>query len=59
MRVAVRKASSQIELDKALDSQSRVPCSKPLCGSKVDPAFHPFEVDQMSTGNFWELSGKK
>ena len=44
---------------KALDSQSRVPCSKTLGGSKVDSAFHPFEVDKMSTRNFWELSGKK
>ena len=26
-----------------------VPCSKPLGGSKVDSAFHPFKVDQMST----------
>ena len=34
-------------------------CSKPLGGSKVDPAFHPSEVDKMSTKNFWELSGKK
>ena len=25
-----------------------VPCSKPLGGSKVDSAFHPFEVDKMS-----------
>ena len=36
-----------------------VPCSKPLSGSKVDSAFHPSEVDKMSTRNFWELSGKK
>ena len=36
-----------------------VPCSKPLGGSKVDSAFHPPEVDRMSTRNFWELSGKK
>ena len=34
-------------------------CSKPLGGSKVNLAFHPSEVDQMSTRNFWELSGKK
>ena len=32
---------------------------KPLGGSKVDSAFHPPEVDRMSTRNFWELSGKK
>ena len=30
---------------KELDSQSRVPDSKPLGGSKVDSAFHPPEVD--------------
>ena len=35
-----------------------VPCSKPLGGSKVDSAFHPFEVDKVSTRNFWGLSGK-
>ena len=28
-------------------------------GSKVDAAFHPSEVGQMSTRNFWELNGKK
>ena len=36
-----------------------VPCSKPLGGSKVNSAFHPSEVDKMSTSNFLELSGKK
>ena len=36
-----------------------VPCSKPLSGSKVDSAFHPSEADQMSIGNFWEVSSKK
>ena len=36
-----------------------VPGSKPLNGSKVDTAFHPFNVDQMSTRNSWGLSGKK
>ena len=36
-----------------------VPCSKPLGGSKVDSVFHLSQVDKMSTGNFWELSGKK
>ena len=36
-----------------------VPCSKPLGGSEVDSAFHPSEVDKMSTRNFLELSGKK
>ena len=36
-----------------------VPCSKPLGGSKIDSAFHPSDVDKMSTRNFWELSGKK
>ena len=34
-------------------------CSKPLGGTKVDSAFHFFEVAKMSTRNFWELSGKK
>ena len=27
--------------------------------AKDDSAFHPSEVDKMSTKNFWELSGKK
>ena len=44
---------------KVLDSIPGVPFSKPLCGSKVDSAFHPSEVNIMSTGNFWELSVKK
>ena len=44
---------------KLLDSQSRFPCSKPLGGSKVDPAFHLSEVNKMGTRNFWELSSKK
>ena len=33
--------------------------SEPQGGSKVDSAFHPSEVDQMSTKISWELSGKK
>ena len=33
--------------------------SKPLGGSKVDSAFHPSKVDEMSTRNSWRLSGKK
>ena len=44
---------------KALDSQSRGPVFKTTGGSKVDSAFHPSEVDKMSTRNFWELNGKK
>ena len=44
---------------KALDSQSRVPFSKPLGGSKVNSVFHHSEIDKMSTSYFWELSGKK
>ena len=36
-----------------------VPCSKPMGGSKVDSAFHPSEVDEMSTRNSWGLIGKK
>ena len=34
-------------------------CSKPLGGSKVNSGFHPSVVDQISTRNFLELSGKK
>ena len=34
-------------------------CSKPLGVSKVNAAFHPSEVDQMSTRDFWELGSKK
>ena len=64
MATTVRETNSFITISnglavKALDSQSRVPCSKPLGGSKVDSAFHPSEVDKMSTRNFYELSGKK
>ena len=36
-----------------------VPRSKPLDGSNFSSAFHPSEVKQMSTRDFWELSGKK
>ena len=36
-----------------------VPCSNPLDGSKVYSAFHPSEVDKMSTRKFCEVSGKK
>ena len=43
-----------VKIKKALELVSR-----PLGGSKVDSAFHPPEVDRMSTRNFWELSGKK
>ena len=34
-------------------------CSKLLGGSKVNSAFHPSEVDKMSTRIIWEFSGKK
>ena len=34
-------------------------CSKPVGGSKVNSAFHPSEVDKMSSRNFWKLSDKK
>ena len=44
---------------KALDSHSRGPVLNTLGGFKADSAFHPSEVDKMSTRNFWELSGKK
>ena len=49
----------------ALNSQSRGPVLMggfnvdSMGGFKVDSAFHPFEVDKMSTRDFWELSGKK
>ena len=33
--------------------------SKPLGSSKVDSAFHPSRVPEMSTRNSWRLSGKK
>ena len=33
------------------DFQSRDP--------EVDSAFHPYAVNQMSTRNFWKISGKK
>ena len=32
---------------------------KALGGSKVDSAFHPSEFDEVTTRNFWDLSGKK
>ena len=44
---------------KLLDSQSRSLMVKPLAGSEVDSAFHPSEVDKISTRNFWELSVTK
>ena len=31
----------------------RVLCLKHVGGSKVDSAFHPSELDQMITRNFW------
>ena len=37
---------------KTLGSQCRVPCSKPLAGSRVDTAFHSSEVDKIP-----EISG--
>ena len=42
-----------------LDSQCRYPAFKTTGCSKVDPGFHIFEVNKMSTRSFWELSGKK
>ena len=36
-----------------------VPDSKPLGGYKVRSAYHTSEVENMSTRNFWGLSGKK
>ena len=55
MKVKATKQWSNGLVVKAPGSRSRGPVSKPLCGSKVDTAFHPSEVDQMSTRNFWEL----
>ena len=43
---------------KALDYQSRGPVFK-TTGWLLDSAFHPSEVDKMSTRKFWELNGKK
>ena len=43
---------------KALDYQSKGPMFKPLGGSKVNLAVHPFGIDKMSTRGFWELSSK-
>ena len=43
---------------KALDPQSRDPDSKPLGSSKVYSAFHPSDVNKMSTRIFGK-SGKK
>ena len=36
-----------------------VPCSEPQGGFTVASAFHPSDFDQMSNGNFWELSEKR
>ena len=49
------------DLDKALDSQFRGLVFKTTgwFQSKVNPAFHPFEVDKMSTRNLWELCDTK
>ena len=44
---------------KMLDSQSRAPDSRPLSGSKFESAFHPAEVNEISTSNSWGLSDKK
>ena len=43
---------------KVLDYQSRGPVFK-TTGWLLDSAFHPSEVDKMSTRKFWELNGKK
>ena len=40
-------------------NEAMVPCSKPQGGSKSNSAFHPSEVNKVSTRNFWGLSGKK
>ena len=41
------------------DPYPGVPSSKLLGCFKIDSACHPSDVDQMSTRNFWKLSGKK
>ena len=56
---AIRVICANDLVVKVLDSQPGILCSKPLNGSKVDSAFYPSKIDQMSTRNFWELSGKK
>ena len=44
---------------KALDSQSRGPLFRTTGRLQGRLSLSSFEVDQMSTSNFWELSGKK
>ena len=56
--VLFKKISIQKHL-KLLVTELFKSVTEPLGGSKVDSAFHPSEVDKMSTRNFWELSGKK
>ena len=41
------------------DPYPGVPSSKLLGCFKIDLACHPSDLDQMSTRNFWKLSGKK
>ena len=47
------------ELRKAEKNEHKIAGSMKLHMVSVDSAFHPSEVDKMSTRNFWELSGKK
>ena len=54
----VKLYSKQNFMVKAVDSQSRVLVFKTTGWLQVDLASHPFEVDKMSTRNFWELKGK-
>ena len=56
--VLFKKISIQKHL-KLLVTELFKSVTEPLGGSKVDSAFHPSEVDKMSTRNSWELSGKK
>ena len=56
--VAYSIASKAYWLRCWIPNQDAGPCSKPLDGSKIDSAFHISEVGEMSTCNFWELSGK-
>ena len=57
--VEISNQIQEREREESKDLTKLLPCSKPLGGSKVDSAFHPSNVDKMTTRNFWELSGKK
>ena len=54
-----QEKNSRFLVVKTLDSLSRVPSSNPLDGFKLDSAFHPSEVNKLSSRNFLERNGKK